>query len=148
MSTENKKVGVGVRVMLVRNGKVLLGRRHPDPEKAGSGLRGEGTWTMPGGKLEYGEGFEAAAKREVEKETGLKLKDVEVVCVNNDINEHAHFITIGLFADDIAGDPEVMEPDTIVEWQWFDLDALPKPLYFPSARVLENFKRKQFYIER
>ncbi len=31
-----------------------------------------GDWTLPKGKLEPGEGFEAAAIREVEEETGLK----------------------------------------------------------------------------
>ena len=62
-----KKVGVGFGVMLMKEGKVLLGKRHVDPEKADSELHGEGTWTMPGGKLEYGESFEDGAKREVRK---------------------------------------------------------------------------------
>ena len=45
----------GAAVMIVKDGKVLLGKRHDDPEKAGSQLHGEGTWTLPGGKVDFGE---------------------------------------------------------------------------------------------
>ncbi len=47
--------------MILRHNQVLLGQRHSDPEKADSALQGEGTWTMPGGKLHYGESFEDGA---------------------------------------------------------------------------------------
>jgi len=141
-----KKVGIGIGVMVMRDGKVLLGKRHVDPEKADSELHGEGTWTMPGGKLEYGESFEDGARREVLEETDLQLKEVEVICVNNDKNEFAHFATIGLFSDNFNGEPRVMEPDEIVEWKWFELNNLPVPIYFPSAKVVENYKKKLFYI--
>jgi 8-oxo-dGTP diphosphatase len=142
----NKKVGVGFGVMIIRDGKVLFGKRHSDPEKADSELHGEGTWTMPGGKLEYGESFEEGAIREVQEETGLQLNDMKVFCVNNDKNEFAHFVTIGLFSDNFDGEPKVMEPDEIVEWKWFDLNSLPTPIYFPSAKILENYKKGSFYI--
>ena len=143
---EKKKPGVGFGVMILKDNKVLLGKRHEDPEKASSLLRGAGTWTMPGGKLEFGEKIEEGAKRETMEETGIVLNKVDVVCVNQDMVEGAHFITIGLFSDEFEGSPNVMEPDEITEWQWFDLDHLPDPLYFPSAKVLENYKRKKFYL--
>ncbi len=101
---------------------------------------------MPGGKLEYGESFEDGAKREVREETGLQLKEVKVICVNNDKNEFAHFITVGLFSDNFSGEPKVMEPDEIVEWKWFDFNNLPTPMYFQSAKVVENYKKRLFYI--
>ncbi|MBC8501453.1 MAG: NUDIX domain-containing protein [Nanoarchaeota archaeon] len=142
---EDKRVGVGFRVMILKDGKVLLGKRHDDPEKADSELHGEGTWTMPGGKLEYGESFEEGAIRELMEETGIKLKSLKVICVNNDMNEHAHFVTIGLFSDDFKGEPKVMEPDEITEWRWFDLNNLPSPIYFPSKKVLDNYKEGVFY---
>lgn len=146
MDIIKKKVGAGFGVMLLKDGKVLLGRRHIDPEKADTELGLVGTWTMPGGKMEYGESFEEGARREVHEETGIELMEVKVICVNNDKNEHAHFITIGLFSDKFSGEPKVLEPDEIVEWQWFSLDNLPSPMYFPSAKVLENYKRGLFYI--
>jgi 8-oxo-dGTP diphosphatase len=145
---EKKKVGVGFGVMLLKDGKILLGKRHEDPEKASSLLNGAGTWTMPGGKLHFGETFEEGAKREVLEETGIALKKVKVICVNQDMVETAHFITIGLFSDDFDGDASVMEPDEITEWRWFGLDDLPKPMYFPSAKVLENYRHKSMFGAR
>lgn len=59
----NKNLGVGFGVMILKNNKVLLGKRHIDPEKADSELHGEGTWTMPGGKSHFGESFEEASYR-------------------------------------------------------------------------------------
>lgn len=146
MHEEKKRVGVGFGVILLKNGVVLLGRRHADPSKAGSELHGEGTWTLPGGKLEFGETFEEGAKREVAEETGMRLGAVKVICVNNDRVEDAHFVTIGMLADNFEGKPRVMEPDEITEWQWFSLNGLPQPLFFPSRKVLANFSNKSFYL--
>lgn len=146
MSTNEQRVGVGFGVMMVRGGKVLLGKRHEDPAKASSALNGAGTWTMPGGKLQFGETFEDGAKREVLEETGITLRNVRVLCVNQDIIETAHFVTIGMYSEEFDSDPRVTEPDEIIEWQWFDLDAPPTPLYFPSAKILQNYKQKKFYL--
>ena len=136
---ETKRVGAGTGVLLKRNGKILLGLRNADPNKADSELHGEDTWTMPGGKIEYGESFEECARREVLEETGIKLNSVKVICVNTDKNEHAHFVTIGLMSDDFEGEAGVMEPDEITEWRWFDVDNLPAKLYEPSRRLLECY---------
>ncbi len=145
--TEKKKPGVGFGIMILDSkNKVLLGKRHDNPEKADSELHGEGTWTMPGGKLDFGETLEAGAKREVLEETGITLNKIDIICINQDIIETAHFITIGLFSDSFSGEPRVMEPDEITQWQWFDLNDLPSPIYFPSAKIFENYKQKKFYI--
>jgi 8-oxo-dGTP diphosphatase len=143
---ENKKVRVGFGVMMMRDYEILLGRRHSDPAKADSELHGEGTWTMPGGKLEFGESFAEGARREVKEETGMELGQANVICVNNDKVPDAHFVTIGFFSKDFQGEPKVMEPDEIVEWRWFDLKDLPTPLYFPSKEIINNYQKGQFYI--
>ena len=143
---KEKKVGVGFGVMLLKDRKILLGRRNEDTKKADSELRGEGTWTMLGGKLEYQESFKEGARREVMEETGIILKNVKVICVNNDKNEYAHFVTIGLFSEDFEGEAEVLEPEEITEWKWFESKDLPRNIFLPSKKVLENFKSKKFYF--
>jgi len=139
---EEKRIGVGVGVMILKGGKVLLGKR----TKTSNLLKGAGTWSMPGGKLRFGETFEEGAKRETFEETGIKLIRAKVICVNNDKIDTAHFVTIGLLAEKFEGEPQVKEPDKITRWCWFDLGDLPTPLYFPTARVLENYQRKKFYL--
>ena len=47
------KPGLGVGFMVLKDNKMLLGLRNPDKEKASSELQGQGTWTMPGGKVEF-----------------------------------------------------------------------------------------------
>lgn len=143
----NKKPGVGVGVMILKNNKVLLGKRHNDPEKASSLLHGEGTWTMPGGKLHFREGLEDMAYREVLEETGIRInkEKLKVISITNDIVEDAHFVTIGFLCEDFENEPKVMEPDEITEWKWFSLNELPTPLYFPSEKVLKNWLDKEIY---
>ncbi len=142
MSEHKKRVGVGFGVMLLRENKVLLGKRHNDPEKASSLLHGEGTWTLPGGKLDFGESFEDGAYREVLEETGIKInkEKLQFVSISNDVVEDAHFVTLGFLCREFEGDPKVMEPDEITEWRWFALDSLPSPLFFPSEKVLKNYR--------
>lgn len=58
-------VRVGTAVILMREGKVLVGKR--------KGSHGAGTWALPGGHLEMGEAMEACVLREVKEETGIEL---------------------------------------------------------------------------
>ena len=138
-------MGVGIGIMILKDGKVLLGKRNEDPEKADSLLHGEGTWTLPGGKLEFGESFEQGAKREIEEETGLKANKLEVICVTNDIVSDAHFVTVGLLCTEFEGEPAATEPDEIVEWKWFMLNQLPSPVFSPSEKIIKNYMEKKFY---
>lgn len=82
---ESKKIGAGFGVMLLKNNKILLGRRNSDPQKASSALHGEGTWTMPGGKLDFGESFEEGARRELLEETGISInaEDFKLISLSN-----------------------------------------------------------------
>ncbi|WP_433268693.1 NUDIX hydrolase [Actinosynnema sp. CS-041913] len=47
------------------NGRLLLVRRRNPP--------GEGRWSVPGGRVEPGEGDEQAVEREIREETGLSV---------------------------------------------------------------------------
>ena len=154
---EKKKVGAGFGVIIEKtDGMILMGMRHPDPDKADSAFRSAGEWSLPGGKMEWGETFEEGAIREVLEETGIQISGpdaVEVISVHNFMNEHAHFMTVGMLVRETVGavgggvwqDARVMEPDGIVEWKWVDPRDLPQPLYFPSVGVIENYLEKKFY---
>ncbi len=146
---KSKRVGAGFGVIIKKGNKVLLGKRHSDPEKADSAMHGEGTWTLPGGKLHMGESLGDAAKREVFEETGIKLKKSKVLGVQNDLaGNDAHFITIANLALEWKGEPQIMEPEEITEWQWFSLNKLPKPMFKPSAKMIKNYLAKTFCSDK
>ena len=54
---------VGIGIIVLRPGAVLLIRRGRPPS--------EGAWSLPGGAQRLGETAEAAARRELQEETGL-----------------------------------------------------------------------------
>jgi 8-oxo-dGTP diphosphatase len=128
-----KKVGTGLGVVLLKEGKILLGKRLT------SELEGAESWTMPGGHIEFGESFEETAKREVLEETGIIVRAVRVFCVNGDRSERAHYVTVGAVAENFVGEPNVMEPDVITEWRWFPLDKLPDHIFMPSRNMLDCY---------
>ncbi len=139
------KPGVGVGVMILKNNKILLGLRNPDKVKASSELQGQGTWTMPGGKVEFMEKLVDAAKRELEEETSLIAKDLELLCISDDMTETAHYVTVGFIVKEYEGEPKAMEPETILEWKWFDIDNLPENLYEPSRKCIKKYKEGIIY---
>lgn len=145
---EKKKVGAGFGVILIKDNKILLGMRHPDPDKADSAFRSAGEWSLPGGKLDFGESLEDGAVREVKEETSIIIKNPKVISMHNCKNEHAHFLTAGLLATEWEGEAKVMEADEMIKWEWFDINELPYSRYFPSFEVIENYMQDKFYIKR
>tara|TARA_Y100000310_G_C20527666_1_gene736870 strand:- start:41 stop:487 length:447 start_codon:yes stop_codon:yes gene_type:complete len=141
----DKKIGVGIGIMLLRDNKILLGKRHEDPKKADSALHGAGTWTMPGGKVDFGETIENAAKRELLEETGIKANSIDLISVSDEILEDVHFVTNGFICNDFEGEAKVLEPNEITEWKWFNIHEVPEKIFFPSEKVLQNFLNKEIY---
>jgi 8-oxo-dGTP diphosphatase len=140
------RVGTGVLILNDKN-QVLLGLRHEDKDKADSELHGEGTWTMPGGKLDWQETPRSGAIREMKEETGLSGKNLELISVTNDAVVDHHFITIGFKCTEFEGEAQVLEPDEITEWKWYDLDSLPDKIFFPSKKLLDNYLAKRLYSD-
>lgn len=144
--SDDKKPGVGVGVMILNSDdQVLLGLRHEEAEKADSELHGEGTWTMPGGKLDFHEGLKNCVERETKEENGLDLNNLKLVSVTNDTVHDNHFVTIGFLCKDFEGEPEVREPDQIVRWKWFDLKDLPENMFPPSRKIVDNYLSGSIY---
>lgn len=139
------KPGVGVGVLILNDGKVLLGLRNPNKKKASSELKGEGTWTMPGGKVEFMEKLVDAAKRELKEETGLVATKLDFLCISDDMTDTAHYVTVGFIVKEYQGNPKAMEPETILEWCWFDLDNLPENMYEPSLKCINKYKKGLIY---
>ncbi|HEU5229111.1 MAG TPA: NUDIX domain-containing protein [Ktedonobacteraceae bacterium] len=121
-------VGIGV---IVRDGdRILLIKRQNS--------HGDGTWSIPGGHLEYGESFEECALREVEEETGVIVADATFCAITNDIfvKEEKHYITIWIEARYVSGEACINAPREMSDINWFPWNALPTPLFLPIENLL------------
>jgi ADP-ribose pyrophosphatase YjhB (NUDIX family) len=112
-------VGVGA-VVLDRDERVLLVRRGHEP------LKGE--WSLPGGAVELGEELEAALKREVLEETGLRIEVGPVVEVLDRIDRTSddhiayHFVIIDYLCQALDG--HLTRGSDADDVQWVPIERL------------------------
>lgn len=131
----NQPPNVGVAVILTRADKILLMKR--------KGPHGPGTWTVPGGHMDFGETPEQCGTREVMEEIGVQVVDLHFRAITNDIfeSEGRHSISIWMDGRISSGEPGIASEQEVAEVGWFSWEALPQPLYLP----LENFVKHNSY---
>lgn len=147
MPEEKQRAKVGVGAMILKDGKVLLGKRNDDAKKASSDLHGEGTWTMPGGKLDFQETLLEGVCREIFEEIGVKINadKLKVISVADEIVPDNHYVTIGFLCEDFNGEARLMEPEEITEWKWYNLNELPEKVFPPSLKMIKAYLNKNIY---
>jgi 8-oxo-dGTP diphosphatase len=123
---------VGIGVFVIKDGKFLMGYR--------IGSHGSGTWSTPGGHMEFGENFEETAKREVLEETGLIVDNVRFGAVTNDVftDENKHYVTVWMLSNWVSGEPTLNEPDKFIDQRWTNVDDIPRPLFLPWETLLKS----------
>lgn len=137
---ETSKPKVGIGIMVMNGSKVLLGKRIYS--------HGAGEWQFPGGHLEFGESFEGCAKREAKEEADIEIENVKFLFLAN-VKKYAnkHYVHIGLIADYKSGKPRVLEPEKCEDWDWYDLDKVPSPLFEMVRLSFEAYKTGQNYFD-
>ncbi|MFH1409341.1 MAG: NUDIX hydrolase [Nanoarchaeota archaeon] len=126
---ERPRIGVGV--ILLKEGKVLLGKR--------KSAHGEDDWCFPGGHLEHGESIEESGAREVLEETGIIVQNLRKGTFTNDIFPSGkHYVTLFLISDTFDGEAAVKEPEKCERWEWFNWHEMPEPLFLPIKHLLEQ----------
>jgi 8-oxo-dGTP diphosphatase len=133
----NQKPQVGTAMIITKDNKVLLMKR--------KGPHGTGTWSTPGGHLDFGETLEACAAREAREEVGVEIVDIRFRCVTNDIFEGTgkHYVTVWMEGRPV-GEPFIAADQEVEEIGWFAWDALPQPLFLP----LENLVKENSYAPK
>lgn len=129
----------GVGVLVVKDGKVLFGRR-----------TGEGTICGPGGHIEYGETPEQAAVRETKEEFGIVPRDLTAIVkmkdgVNGCLTSQVYLCT------DFEGEPfcdgfEMSSPEFASLEDLLDrCKSNPRQVFIPFARSL--FRLVQWLLD-
>ncbi|MET8404648.1 methyltransferase, FxLD system [Streptomyces sp900116325] len=134
---------IGAHLVLVRDGAVLLGNRHPSSAFAPS------TWHLPAGHREDMEAAVTCMVREAEEETGLRIAegDLSLVHVLDLLDPGSTIPRVGLFfaPSRWEGEPTVREPECCTEWRWWPLDALPEPTVEYTRVALAAISRGTLY---
>ncbi|MCZ7525976.1 MAG: NUDIX domain-containing protein [Acidimicrobiia bacterium] len=110
---------VAVGGVAVRDGEILLVRRGRGPAA--------GEWSVPGGRVAFGEDLRTAVVREVAEETGLDVVVVRflgwVERFGTEPNPH-HFVILDFLVAPLDPDRAPVAGDDAVEVRWVALDRL------------------------
>lgn len=102
---------------IFRDGKVLLVRRSRSP--------GKGFYSFPGGRVEFGESLHTALHREVDEETGLRIRILELAGwreVLPGAGGGGHYLIMSFAARWTAREPVLNDEHD--DFRWVDPDAL------------------------
>ena len=115
-------------------GELLLVLRKTAPEA--------GHWSVPGGKVDWGEPVRDAVRREVAEELGVEIALSGMAVPTETIlpDEAAHYVAPVFEAHIASGSPKLLEPEKHAEFGWFDLARLPSPLAICTREYLEGRK--------
>lgn len=112
--------------------KILLIKRKNDPFKD--------NWALPGGFLEETESLETGAKRELEEETGLGIKNLFQLQVYGNVGRDPRGRTISIaFIGFLDKEFDLIAGDDAGEARWFELNELPE-LAFDHSKIIEDAK--------
>jgi 8-oxo-dGTP diphosphatase len=102
---------LAVSAVIFREGKLLLLKRAKSP--------GHGLWSLPGGRVEFGESLHTALAREVDEEAGLKI-DIVALAGWREVLPGAggggHYLIMSFAARWAANEPRLNEEHDDFKW--------------------------------
>ena len=103
---------LAVSAAIFRDGRILLVRRARSPAK--------GIYSLPGGRVEFGESLHAALLREVDEETGLRIEIAGLAGWREVLPGDAgggHYLIMSFAARWIANEPVLNEELDDFKWR-------------------------------
>jgi 8-oxo-dGTP diphosphatase len=107
---------LAVSAAIFRDGKILLVRRARSPAK--------GYYSLPGGRVEFGETLHAALHREVDEETALKIEIMGLAGWREVVpgaGGGGHYLIMSFAARWTAGEPALN--DELDDFRWREPDG-------------------------
>jgi 8-oxo-dGTP diphosphatase len=108
---------LAVSAAIFRDDRILLVRRARSPAK--------GFYSLPGGRVEFGETLHAALHREVDEETALKIEIIGLAGWREVVpgtSGGGHYLIMSFAARWIAGEPVLN--DELDDFRWLAPDGL------------------------
>ena len=108
---------------------------------------------LPAGKVEWGENYLKAAKREAKEEAGVEIKtgDLSFAHVTHrhapNGDKFMDWVDIYFKADNWTGEPHNAEPSKSGRLDWLDLNKLPKNIVPSQRAALEEIEKGRQYSE-
>jgi len=139
MMNEGKMIMFRVltKALIFKDNKLLMLKRKLTSSFAG------GAWDIPGGKIEFGELPESALIREVQEETSLEIKILDILSISSGINEakRKQYITIVYICEYVSGSVSINSES--IEYEWVDVDEAEnyKKIYY-LEEAIDKYKRK------
>jgi len=126
---------LAVSAAIFRKRQILLVRRAKSPAK--------GLYSLPGGRVEFGETVHAALRREVAEETALKIEIVDLAAWREVVPETGgggHYLIMSFAARWNSG--EVALNDELDDYKWLAPDAVGElKLTFGLQEVIRSARR-------
>ena len=108
---------LAVSAAIFRDDKILLVRRARSPAK--------GFYSLPGGRVEFGETLHAALRREVDEETALKIEIIGLAGWREVVpgaSGGGHYLIMSFAARWASGEPVLN--DELDDFKWLEPDGL------------------------
>ena len=137
---------ISVGAVIFRGAEVLLIKRAKPPFK--------GHWSIPGGKVDYGESLETALAREVGEETGVEIRVLGLINAFESLPDGAgleppepHFVMLDYVADWVHGEPQAGDDAEEAEFMPFD-EALSRLAWDQTRLALQQAKAARNRIRK
>jgi 8-oxo-dGTP diphosphatase len=136
------KIAVGC-VIFDSDRKVLLVKRKHPPN--------QGSWAVPGGKVNFGELIEGALKREMREEISVEVRPKELMAIVEIIKEGFHYVILDFVCEITNG--EVKAGSDAEDARFFSINEMKEISISPTTlemieKYLKGEKTPLWIVER